>query len=104
LFDFNRITHSCPHRKTPPSLISDNNDPFSNLKVFLFVSSYGVSPFRRAFFFMCHKTLGFDIACLKQKITERGNAFSLQKQPEQIALFAYKDAVPFFAVFLLSIF
>ncbi|TWP02477.1 hypothetical protein EUA35_18890 [Bacillus subtilis] len=30
--------------KTPPSLISDNNHPYSNLKVFLFVSSYGVSP------------------------------------------------------------
>ncbi|EIF13666.1 hypothetical protein MY7_1998 [Bacillus sp. 5B6] len=53
---------------------------------------------------MCHKILGIDIACLKQKITERGNAFSLQKQPEQIVLSAYKDAVPFFAVFLLTIF
>ncbi|AHZ16369.1 hypothetical protein V529_23430 [Bacillus velezensis SQR9] len=48
--------------------------------------------------------MGIDIACLKQKITERGNAFSLQKQPEQIVLSAYKDAVPFFAVFLLTIF
>ncbi|MEC0504774.1 hypothetical protein, partial [Bacillus subtilis] len=33
-----------PIEKTPPSLISDNNHPYSNLKVFLFVSSYGVSP------------------------------------------------------------
>ena len=44
---------------------------------------------------MCHKILGFDIACLKQKNNRKGNAFSLQKQPEQIALFAYKDAAPF---------
>ncbi len=34
------------------------------------------------FFFMCHKILGFDIACLKQKTKRKGNAFSLQKQPE----------------------
>ncbi|AEB63977.1 hypothetical protein BAXH7_01184 [Bacillus amyloliquefaciens XH7] len=46
--------------------------------------------------------MGFDIACLKRK--GRGDAFSLQKQPESIALFAYKDAVPFFVVFLLTIF
>ena len=50
LFHFNRITHSCPHRKTPPSLISANNHPFSNLKVFCLSHLMGSVPIVRRLF------------------------------------------------------